>query len=360
MASPGALSRERHAGSDPLHSAVIGTVEAGASEPIATPNPATSGGRDDIRPEKRTVPEPAAPPPATSIPAMLAEVAAGLAAGDLEAARFAHDALARRLYPPPRASAAATVADPARLNDPATAAALPRTRDELRGDGHARPGGTREQGAPGAPRAPPHAGLQQAHDEAESGNEDGEEASMDEKSTHETGDLGRPTPGSGRLEDHHGYNVRLEFARGTELAMTRRAAELGLKGPKGVIMHALLKLGVEVDANDQKMLRRMKQEREGAPETVASTQPQPASSSPLAEWVEEDHPYNVRLQLARGTELGMTRKAAELCAGYPLHRDLPPRSLSELRAGAEARRAAPHDDRAAHPHARIHPLDRTQ
>src|SRR5262249_39077696 len=78
------------------------------------------------------------------------------------------------------------------------------------------------------------------------------------------GDLDRPSSGADRLDEQR-YNVRLEFARGTERAMTRKAGELGLKGPKGLLVYALIKIGVDVDEADRRVLRRMDEEHAPPP-----------------------------------------------------------------------------------------------
>lgn len=93
--------------------------------------------------------------------------------------------------------------------------------------------------------------------------------------------------------------------------MTRRAADLGLKGPKGLIVFALLKLGVEVDPQDRRALRRMDAEGDPAPE-VAAPQPQRTSPSSGSNRCDDGRRYNVRLEFARATELAMTRKAGLL------------------------------------------------
>jgi hypothetical protein len=72
------------------------------------------------------------------------------------------------------------------------------------------------------------------------------------------GDLSRPSCTAAPLDDRR-YNVRLEFARDTELSMNAKAAELGVRGPKGLIVYALMQIGVSVDLSDRKTLRRMKQ-----------------------------------------------------------------------------------------------------
>jgi hypothetical protein len=72
------------------------------------------------------------------------------------------------------------------------------------------------------------------------------------------GDLSRPSTGTSRLDEQR-YNVRLELERGTELAMNRRCLELGIKGPKGMIVYALIQAGVAVDERDRHVLRRMDQ-----------------------------------------------------------------------------------------------------
>jgi len=76
-------------------------------------------------------------------------------------------------------------------------------------------------------------------------------------------DLSRPSKRAEALDEER-YNVRLELARGTELSMNEKAAELGVRGPKGVIVYALTQIGVTVDERDRKVLRRMKRSAGGA------------------------------------------------------------------------------------------------
>jgi hypothetical protein len=94
-----ALPTELLPGSDPSHSAAIGTIEEGVTVPIATRKPPTTRRPDDAQTIPASPREGLTSPREGMIGALSAGLVAAVASGDLDAARVANDAIGKLLGP---------------------------------------------------------------------------------------------------------------------------------------------------------------------------------------------------------------------------------------------------------------------